>query len=148
MYKNTLSFGEWLHLSKIQLFFGNFNTFLSLIHPSHRWQPSATKGWRFVPSNEAPAWHHPEVHFTKTNGACQPQRPVEEGDECVPRCGQNSGTEPLSTLGIRNGVVSPDSSAVTPSITLDTPEGCDKRAVITNQNRAEEKALWDFFFSN
>lgn len=73
------------------------------------------KGGRFISSNEATAWHHPEVHFTKTNGACQPQRPVEERDERVPRCRQNSGTEPLSTFRIRNGVVSLDYNALHPS---------------------------------
>lgn len=66
-------------------------------------------------SNEATASRHPEVHFTKTNGACQSQRPVEQRDECVPRCWQSSGTKPLSTFGIRTGVVSLDYSTLHPS---------------------------------
>lgn len=33
--------------------------------------------------------------------------------------------------------------AETPSITLDTRELYDKRTVITNQNLAEKKGLWD-----
>lgn len=36
--------------------------------------------------------------------------------------------------------------AKTPSITLDTREVYDKCTAITNQNQAEEKGLWDFFF--